>query len=440
MKTFTFLFLLLMTAVNVHAQYQISFSGSGAGTNVDSVKVENLSQCTKIIFSGKDILNLTSGSSISEQTMPVGKSLNVSPNPMNTNCQIDFEVSVKSNTMIGLYDINGKSILYKQELLAKGHHTYNLSGISSGIYTLKITSSGFSYTSKIVCNNQQPGTVDIKRIISNSANDKSNNLPEILKLSGTEEVTTLVNMPFKTGDTLKITGISANYRTVYMLFPAGSQTITFNFIDCTDADNNHYAVVKIGTQIWMGENLKTTKYRDATAIPNVTDSAIWGNLNTGAYCDFHNLPAEGSVYGHLYNFYAVADNRKLCPSGWHVPSNSEWNVLEKFLDPTDDTITFGGRGSKIGRILKENCNTRWQYMDTTWGTNAVGFSALCANFRNATGAWSKAPNDNHDDGFWTSTSYNTNSAWYRSFRWCFGDIYALFPFKKSGNSVRCIKD
>jgi hypothetical protein len=163
-------------------------------------------------------------------------------------------------------------------------------------------------------------------------------------------------MQFNAGDTLKLTGKSGNYRTVNMLFPAMSQNVEFTFMNCSDADSNHYAIVQIGAQVWLAENLKTTKYRDGSDIPNVTDSAAWSILITGAYCNFHNDPAEGETYGHLYNYYAVDDSRKMCPAGWHVPSTGEWNILEKFLDATVDTTALEGTGRMIGRILKEGCD------------------------------------------------------------------------------------
>ena len=247
-------------------------------------------------------------------------------------------------------------------------------------------------------------------------------------------------MQFNAGDTLKLTGKSGNYMTVSMLFPIQSQTVTFNFVKCTDADSNNYAVVQIGTQLWMQENLKATKYRDGSGIPNITDSATWANITTGAYCNFHNDTSEGTYYGRLYNYYAVADSRKICPIGWHVASNAEWNIMETFIDNTVDTTALGGTGLFIGRMLKEGCNTRWQYYDSTAGWNSAGFTALCSNFRTTTGSWSLAPNNNHDDSFWTATPYNANMAWNKSFRWCACDIYTIFNYDRAGSSVRCIKD
>ncbi|NVO20830.1 MAG: T9SS type A sorting domain-containing protein [Bacteroidetes bacterium] len=242
------------------------------------------------------------------------------------------------------------------------------------------------------------------------------------------------------GDTLKLTGKSGNYRTVVMLIPTYNQTVTFDFVECRDADDNNYAVLQIGDQLWMAENLKTTKYRDGSDIPNVQDSAGWHTATSGAWCDYHNLPDEGAEYGHLYNFYAVDDIRGISPEGWHVASHSECNVMEKYLDNSVDTTLLMGTGNQIGKMLKENCDTRWAYNPDTWGTNESGFTALCTNFRIGSGAWSLAPNNDHDDGFWTSTAINNGSAWFRSLRWCFSDIYVLYLQKTFGYSVRCIKN
>ena len=115
-------------------------------------------------------------------------------------------------------------------------------------------------------------------------------------------------------------------------------TLTFNPISgansntVTDIDGNAYHTVAIGTQVWMVENLKTTRYNDGTAIPLVTDSAVWGNLtSTPGYCWYNNdMSMYKNLYGALYNWYAVS-TEKLAPEGWHVPTNSEWGVLINYL-------------------------------------------------------------------------------------------------------------
>jgi uncharacterized protein (TIGR02145 family) len=441
MKTVVFSILLMIAAFEMDAQnYLIRFAGTGGSTSVDSVKVENLSQCAGLVISGTDTLNLTTTVGINDTHAMEEIGVTIFPNPSSGHFSVDLEVLKKNPVFIGFYDMSGKILLQTKEVLQAGYHSFFLNGIQGGIYYLKVESGDYLYTAKLISYSTEAGSPVITKTESLSTTVPGRGLAGSTKLTGQTGGRSIIIMQFNAGDTLKLTGKSGNYRTVIMLFPNQSQTVLFDFVRCSDADSNHYAVVRIGSQLWMQENLKATHYRDGSEIPNVPDSAAWGNLTTGAYCNFHNLPEEGAYYGRLYNFYAVADNRNLCPPGWHVSTNSEWNIMEKFLDESVDTTALGGTGNLIGRILKEGCNTRWAYMDSTYGFNAAGFTALCTNFRNATGAWSLAPDNNHDDSFWTSTSYNTNSAWFRSLRWCFSDIYALFPMKKAGQSVRCIQD
>lgn len=123
---------------------------------------------------------------------------------------------------------------------------------------------------------------------------------------------TTVNMAYTNGDRLLFKGTSGNYSNAITDMPTSSKTITFNFTACSDFDNNNYATVQIGTQIWMAENLKTTHYKNGTAIPNVTDNAAWAALSTGAYCDYNNTPANITTYGRLYNWYAVNTGNMPC--------------------------------------------------------------------------------------------------------------------------------
>jgi uncharacterized protein (TIGR02145 family) len=441
MRTIAFAIIMIIAVVKISAQnYQINFTGTGESTSIDSVKVENLSQCISLTIAGSDTLNLTSTVGINEKLHPNECHLSIYPNPFSGYCFIEFKAISAGNAYILVYDLWGKMVLQKREFFQQGHRKFFLDGIQPGIYNLKIESAEYLYTAKFISTASCLTSPELINMEPPGGTKEGIDLQGPAAVKDIHGTKSLINMQFNAGDTLKLTGKSGNYRTVSMLFPNQSQTVTFNFVQCTDADNNSYSVVQIGSQLWMQENLKTTKYRDGTDIPNVQDSAAWGNLNTGAYCDYHNLPAEGAYYGHLYNFYAVADSRNICPSGWHIASNHEWNIMEKFLDPTVDTTALGGRGTVIGRILKEGCDTRWEYLDSTYGLNPAGFTALCTNYRTATGAWSKAPGNNHDDCFWTATSYNTNSAWFRSLRWCYSDIYSLFPMKRGGCSARCIRD
>lgn len=194
----------------------------------------------------------------------------------------------------------------------------------------------------------------------------------------------------------------------------------------TDIDGNVYQTVTIGTQVWMKENLKTTKYNDGTSIPNVTDNTAWGSLTTGAYCIYNNDPAIANVYGKLYNYFAVIDNRNICPTGWHVPSDTEWTILETYLGGTS---IAGGR-------LKETGTTHW-LPPNTGATNETGFTALPSGSRYYTGAFEYLYNVGH---WWSSTEFSTSLAYIRGIYYNAEDLHTRAVQKPNAYTVRCLKN
>nr|WP_321354722.1 FISUMP domain-containing protein [uncultured Draconibacterium sp.] len=94
----------------------------------------------------------------------------------------------------------------------------------------------------------------------------------------------------------------------------------------TDIDGNSYKTIQIGDQIWMAENLKTTTYNDGTPISEISNDSLWSIDALGAYCWYENDSLNAEHNGALYNWYAVA-TEKLCPVGWHVPTEDEWLEL-----------------------------------------------------------------------------------------------------------------
>jgi uncharacterized protein (TIGR02145 family) len=195
-----------------------------------------------------------------------------------------------------------------------------------------------------------------------------------------------------------------------------------------DKDGNIYTSVTIGTQIWMVENLKTTKYNDGTDIPLVTDNTAWSNLTTPAYCWYNNEIANKTPYGALYNWYAV-NTGKLCPSGWHVPLDTEWGKLYDYL---------GGGLDVDGGKLKETGTTHWN-SPNTGATNETGFTALPGGDRYINGAYYNIG----VGGFWWSSTEYTNAAsdaWVRSLYYASTDWVKDHDPKGVGFSVRCLKD
>jgi uncharacterized protein (TIGR02145 family) len=194
-----------------------------------------------------------------------------------------------------------------------------------------------------------------------------------------------------------------------------------------DTDNNIYNTVSIGTQCWINENLKTTKYNDGTAIPLVTDNTAWNNLSTNSgYCWYNNNQVTyGNTYGALYNWNTV-NTGNLCPSGWHVPSDSEWTVLTDYI----------GGESIAGGKLKETGTTHWN--SPNYGaTNETNFTALPGGRRDMNGTFDMIGNFGQ---WWSSTSQSSTYSYLRYMDYQNTSVTSGGYLKFAGFSVRCVMD
>jgi len=211
----------------------------------------------------------------------------------------------------------------------------------------------------------------------------------------------------------------------------GKTTAEFNssviYGTMTDQDGNVYKTVTIGTQTWMAENLRTTKYNDGTDIPLVTDDKEWYDLTTGAYSNYNNTNNIDTIatYGRLYNWYAV-NTGKLAPKGWHIPTDAEWATL----------LTYLGSENVAGGKLKETGTKHWNSPNIA-ATNETGFTALPGGLRSSNGSFTNIGNY----GFWWSATENSNIyAWNRIMYNISSNVGINYNNKKFGFSVRCVKD
>jgi uncharacterized protein (TIGR02145 family) len=235
--------------------------------------------------------------------------------------------------------------------------------------------------------------------------------------------------------TIKMTGLTPGtnyYVRAYAINSAGTgygnqkSFQTSNEI-ITDIDGNIYHSVTIGTQVWMVENLKTTKYRNRDPIPNVTDGISWGTVTTGAYCWYNNdEPAYKNIQGALYNWHAV-NTGNLCPTGWNVPTNVEWTTLTDYLGGLDIA----------GSMLKQTGTTGWAEPNGG-ATNETGFTAVGGGSRNnTTGAFAQVWTNGY---WWSATESTTTHSLRRGMASPNGAVSVNDHPKNYGLSVRCIKD
>ncbi len=195
----------------------------------------------------------------------------------------------------------------------------------------------------------------------------------------------------------------------------------------TDYDGNVYHTVAIGSQVWLKENLKTTHYDNGVLIPHVPGSISWSSMITGARCYYNNDSiAFDSVYGVLYNWYAATDINEICPSGWHVPTDAEWTVVESFL----------GGPYIAGGKMKEAGTAHW-LPPNTGATNSSDFTGLPGGMLGTNFTFQSL----YENGlWWTSTASASSSAWSRYFWYLFAGVDRNPTPKTIALSIRCIKD
>ena len=179
--------------------------------------------------------------------------------------------------------------------------------------------------------------------------------------------------------------------------------------------------LKIGSQVYMRKNLDVSYYRNGDPIPQVTDLDKWVALTTGAWCYYKNESSYGEVYGKLYNWYAVNDPRGIAPTGWHVPSNDEWGILDKYLGGSD----------KSGVKLKAHGSNDWEYINSDL-INQTGFAGMPSGSLTFFGMRGIFSGEGERAVWWSSTTVNgaNNSAWVR-FLYMGSDYFAQVGYEKN---------
>lgn len=426
--------LFILLPFNARAfDYIISFTGSGAATTIDSIRVMNLNAgTTELLPAGYNLhlYNISTNVSFSNENTP---QLYCYRQVGAENTVLSYNATESGDFLFKIFTLDGKINLQKKFQFQKGRHMFDVQ-LPQGVYIAQV--EGVNNSSSV-------------RIISTSTLNKNSeinyrgvsvqNQPQ--KIGASEKT-----MLYTPGDRILYKGYSGNYCTIVTDVPVTGKTTNFEFADCTDADGNHYAIVKIGTQTWMAENLKTTKFRTGKSITNITGTSAWKDATTAAWCVYNNTVTFGEIYGLLYNWYAVNDSKNISPIGWHVASHDEWTTLANYLIANGYNYDGSVVENKIGKSLAiEN----FWFKSTIEGAvgneisknNSTGFSALPGGARNGVGSFIVL----NINGFWWTASeglYNNGierSLSYNSVKLSKSFYEEDFP-KNYGFSVRCIKD
>jgi uncharacterized protein (TIGR02145 family) len=319
---------------------------------------------------------------------------------------------------------HGRAIISSNHDISAGTYNGNLNfkvrnGTTSYLTALTIRSSG-----NVGINQPNPSTkLDVNGVITSTG----------ANFTGTTTVPTPVN------PTDAATKAYVDNLLMALGIIPGNYTGTIS-----DIDGNYYTTFTIGTQTWIAQNLKTTKYKDGTAIPLVTDNTDWSNLITSGYCWYDNNEAiYKNTHGALYNWYTV-NTGNLCPNGWHVSTDADWTTLENYLIANSYNYDGTTTGNKIAKSLASI--TGWTSSATTGAVgntdypakrNATGFTALPGGYRYETGIFVGTGIGGYR---WSATETNASNAWFRGLASSSLSDDRNNMSKKNGFSIRCLKD
>jgi len=400
------------------------------------VVVQNTSLGTSVTVPAGNILRLTDGvSGVANLYRDANSDLEVFTNSATGAATIAFYANQSGAANIEVYGLNGIKITALNQTLIAGTNLFDL-GLTKGAYVVRVTFGDNHYSSKLLI---MKDFKDNAGLTFRAYKPTSNLTISKSKALGVTELN------YFAANKITMKAISGVYSTSVIDSPTESKTINFQFDVCSDYDGKNYATVKIGNQLWMAENLATEKYQNGEVIANVTNTEEWGGLATAAWCDFDNDPSSGAKYGHFYNWYAVNDNRKIAPAGWHVATDADWNALSAYLISMGYNYDGSTGSNKLSKAIA--ANTDWATSGNPGAigndltrNNAAGFNGLPAGIRNINGDFVFRKSNDMKTYWWSATSATFDTANTCSVNYYWSSWYRYASPKGSGYSVRCVKD
>ncbi|MFZ4726270.1 MAG: T9SS type A sorting domain-containing protein, partial [Paludibacter sp.] len=261
-------FLTCFTTQNSMAsEYAITFSKSGIVSPLDSIVVINHTKGTKVKLAEGDVLGLNVIASIN-QIADNRELINIYPNPVTENSKLTFYAKKAGNTVIKVMALDGKTVTQTTNNLAEGNNTFFLA-LPKGAYAISIDGSGFSYSAKAL--SQTTNSIKPSIELSTAEQTQTKGMQKSKSAS--------VNMEYQTGDKMQYKGYSGPYCNTVADVPTASKIVNFKYAECKDASGNYYYnFVTIGAQVWMVDNLRTTKFNNGVSFNNYTSDAVWNNL------------------------------------------------------------------------------------------------------------------------------------------------------------------
>ena len=436
----------------------LTFTGRDATTNayvqLSRVEITDLTQgWTETLTFPDTVAILTVGTGIEENAADATFCLaQNNPNPFNGTTNVNLTVADAGAVTLEIVDGNGKIVGTRHGTsLQPGTHKFRVSLSTAGTYVLTARQNGQTSSIKMVCNGAGNGnSIEYIGSVSQSLQPKNDAKGNINRAFAYGDAMTYKGYAEKFG--MEIEGeIKAQTQILSETITLLVDYSTF-FVPCpgtptlADIDGNTYNTVQIGTQCWMKQNLKTTKYADGTSISQGSSSST-----TTAYWYYpNNNSSNKATYGLLYNWKAVMGSSSsssanpsgvqgICPTGWHVPSDAEWTQLTDYVSSQNQYVC-GSTNTQIAKALAGT--TDWHSSTTTCdvgntpsNNNATGFSALPAG-----NCYSSYYGFSSYTYFWSATETSSTDAYCRTLSYNDAGVSRYAVYNPHGHSVRCVRD
>lgn len=411
----------------------VTFTASGSANQIDSIKATNLTVYKSITLPGNATLILFDVTGIPSISDPPQQGV-VFPNPFSGRTTFKTHLQKAQTIFLKVLTLTGQTVSQKTSYIQPGDHEFSLSVSKPGIYLVVCTSGEGTAGYKVLCTGKSAANDLIQYV------GPSPELSPSAERSGIKTSSASYSLSYTIGHVMHYKCYSGIFTTIITDSPESSKDYKVEFAACSDNDDKNYSIVRIGNQTWMAENLSWLPAVSPALSVSQTAPLYYVNGYQGIDAGAAKATDNYMYYGVLYNWAAAVG---ACPSGWHLPGDSEWKTLEICVGmnpPEADSSGWRISGS-IDRKLKSQSWWRlFPYNPYYPGDNSSGFNAKPGGFLGKYNNWYFDPTT-FTGSFWTGSESDTSHAWCRKMEYCLeGMLRSKNYTKEYGMSVRCIKD
>ena len=402
----------------------VTFTPTGEATSIDSVTALNQRTKLSVTLPGDETLVLRQSTGI-ENVYSLGDQIMVYPNPFAGDSKVSFTINEPQKVNLLIQNMTGQVVAETNEYLQSGVNEFEISISENGFYVFVAeTKEGHNSCNLVsLSSSGQKNNIECKGVISE--------LSKQLVSGGKKSEHSGYSLEYVDGDNIHYTCYSGVMTTIFTDSTESTMNYDVEFATCTDPDGKNYDIVMIGYQTWMMENLSYLPISSGNTGSDGEKHYYVYDYNGTSVSDA-KATSNYVKYGVLYNWEAA---KTACPSGWHLPSDEEWKVLEKYLGmSSSDADSAGLRNSgDVGKKLKSTS----EWYNNGNGDNSSGFNALPGGYRYGSGRYGDL---GERAFFWSSLENGSSWAWRRHLSYYGDGVLRDYPYRRRGYSVRCLKD